>query len=350
MMSHDWPTDVHEYGNKSELFELKPRFRDKAFGSPPLFELMKKLRPNYWFSAHLHCKFAAVIPHEDERTETKFLGLDKCEPGLQFLQILEMGDKETDCNELQYDLEWLTILYTTKHLTRVEKCTSYMPTKDDTLGRWDFQPTDDEMNVIRQKFGNNLKIPENFDKTAASYDPLHRYAILRRSKADTSVTVQNQQTVNFCKILNVDDPLSLVARVSARVGLETNHQELMSEARPINSFQVTKTFSLPTAPRASRVLDYVPENAPFTVYLSKLPYDANREDIEDFFSEMNITDIKLPRNDDNNSKNRGFAYVEFAKREDLIAAVIIPDPTLMNRRIRINFPNEEKMKRQQVSA
>lgn len=134
----------------------------------------------------------------------------------------------------------------------------------------------------------------------------------------------------------------------------------MSEGKPINSSQVTKTvtswadaveeeecrppqtFSLPTAPRASRVFDYVPENSPYTAYLSKLPYDANREDIEEFFSEMNITDIKLPREDDNSTKNRGFAYIEFAKREDLIAAISIPDPTLMNRRFKIDLPNEEQ--------
>lgn len=137
----------------------------------------------------------------------------------------------------------------------------------------------------------------------------------------------------------------------------------MSEGKPINSSQVTKTvtswadaveeeecrppqtFSLPTAPRASRVFDYVPENAPFTAYLSKLPYDANREDIEEFFAEMNITEIKLPREDDNSSKNRGFAYIEFAKREDLIAAISIPDPTLMNRRFKIDLPNEDQGKR-----
>lgn len=137
----------------------------------------------------------------------------------------------------------------------------------------------------------------------------------------------------------------------------------MSEGKPINSSQVTKTvtswadaveeeecrppqtFSLPTAPRASRVFDYVPENSPYTAYLSKLPYDANREDIEEFFSDLHITDIKLPREDDNSTKNRGFAYVEFAERGDLIAAISLPDPTLMNRRFKIDLPNEEQGKR-----
>lgn len=340
MMSHDWPTDVHKFGNASELFEQKPHFRDHCrdneLGSPPLFELMKLLRPDYWFSAHLHCKFAAVIPHEDGSTHTKFLGLDKCLPGRQFLQIIEMEGKETDSKELQYDLEWLTILYTTKHLTHVEQCSSYMPTKEDAHCRWDFRPTPDEMDGIRLKFGNNFKIPENFDKTAAPYDPSNGYAILRRSGADTSLTHQNQQTVTFCKILNVDDPLSLVARAAVvRVG--SNNRESISEDKTIEPS--------PTAPHARNVLNYVPQNSPFTACLSKLSYDANIEDIEGYFSGMKITNINLPRNKDD-GKNRGFAYVEFAERKDLISAISIPDPTLMNRRFRIKLPNEEKMKRQ----
>lgn len=136
----------------------------------------------------------------------------------------------------------------------------------------------------------------------------------------------------------------------------------MSEGKPINSSQVTKTvtswadaveeeecrppqtFSLPTAPRASRVFDYVPENPPYTAFLSKLPYDANREDIEDFFADLRIIDIKLPREDDSSTKNRGFAHVEFAERGDLIAAISIPDPTMMNRRFKIDLPNEEQGK------
>lgn len=45
----------------------KPFFKEDvkkgALGSPPLFELLKTLKPDWWFSAHLHVKFEATYFH-----------------------------------------------------------------------------------------------------------------------------------------------------------------------------------------------------------------------------------------------------------------------------------------------
>ena len=97
-------------------------------GSPPNQELLEALKPRYWFSAHLHCKFPAIVPHQHTNNfqqqqqweglgnlggsgssnstgqaaaasgsgngsddggpdATRFLALDKCLPGRDFLQV-----------------------------------------------------------------------------------------------------------------------------------------------------------------------------------------------------------------------------------------------------------------------
>ena len=92
---------------------------------------MDTVQPEFWFAAHLHCKFAALVPHKGEQGEkhTKFLALDKCLPRRQFLQVLEIG-KPVESEEevvMKYDPAWLAILRSTNHLLSVEKKQRYPP-------------------------------------------------------------------------------------------------------------------------------------------------------------------------------------------------------------------------------
>ncbi|KAB1204774.1 Dynamin-related protein 3A [Morella rubra] len=82
--------------------------QERTLGSVAAAQLLEKLKPPYWFSAHLHCKFAALVQHGEGVPVTKFLALDKCLPGRPFLQILEI-ESEPGPNEIQYDEEWLAI-------------------------------------------------------------------------------------------------------------------------------------------------------------------------------------------------------------------------------------------------
>ena len=90
MLSHDWPNGITDYGNVEQLLRFKRFFADdiqnNRLGSKPAMDILKYLKPKYWFSGHLHCKFAAIY----EET-TRFLALDKCLPNRRFLQVIDEG-------------------------------------------------------------------------------------------------------------------------------------------------------------------------------------------------------------------------------------------------------------------
>ncbi|KAF4318378.1 hypothetical protein BBO99_00007451 [Phytophthora kernoviae] len=72
-LSHDWPRGIEQHGNIPQLLRTKPFFeqeiRSNTLGSPAGEFLMYQLRPQHWFAAHLHVKFAAVVVHPEQATE-----------------------------------------------------------------------------------------------------------------------------------------------------------------------------------------------------------------------------------------------------------------------------------------
>ncbi|KAL8672401.1 MAG: hypothetical protein Q9168_003140 [Polycauliona sp. 1 TL-2023] len=69
-ISHDWPRKVEWQGDHEQLFRFKPHFESDAktgrLGSPAARYVMDRLRPKWWFAAHLHCKFSAAINYDRE--------------------------------------------------------------------------------------------------------------------------------------------------------------------------------------------------------------------------------------------------------------------------------------------
>lgn len=204
MLSHDWPQGIYHHGNKDELLQKKPYFADEIsrdeLGSPPAMELLQHLRPDYWFSAHLHVKFAAAYHHEGGGV-TKFLALDKCLPRRQFLQILDLPTPSGHAPlTLEWDPEWLAILRATEPLMRHTPAL-WLPPHPLTDERHSFTPTQDELAHIDQLFDKDFSIPNNFTRTVTPHDPARR--VDHRAVA---VAQENPQTADFCRRLGIDNP------------------------------------------------------------------------------------------------------------------------------------------------
>ena len=102
--------------------------------------MLKKLRPDFWFSSHMHVKFSALVrwnQFECRRCDegrskagdripgaTKFLSLDKCLPRRHFLQIMTIQPrdemKHIKSSDLMYDQEWLDIVKRSHHLIEIK--------------------------------------------------------------------------------------------------------------------------------------------------------------------------------------------------------------------------------------
>ncbi|KAI9917565.1 hypothetical protein PsorP6_013085 [Peronosclerospora sorghi] len=240
-LSHDWPRGIEQHGNVRQLLRRKPFFeqeiRTNTLGSPAGEFLMYKLRPEYWFAAHLHVKFAAIVVHPDpsggekhsshcetakpapkessgeqddvgtrpffQPATTKFLALDKCLPRREFMQILDLAppasessaEQKTDTGNLEskedtikttsssppkvmFDLEWLAILRATHHLSSANKFAPRVPQEELQIG-------DEDIAWVKQRlihFSTEKKLDKphgewitDFVKTASSHGEEERY-------------------------------------------------------------------------------------------------------------------------------------------------------------------------------
>ncbi|XP_012286861.1 eukaryotic translation initiation factor 4B [Orussus abietinus] len=101
-----------------------------------------------------------------------------------------------------------------------------------------------------------------------------------------------------------------------------------------------KPVVLPTAPRVARGPgideENIPTNPPYVAYISNLPYEVDEEVLAEFFADMKIVNMRLPKD---SSKLRGYGYVEFEDRQTLIEALSMTNRTIKTRRVRIEVSN-----------
>ncbi|CAE7676835.1 ercc6l [Symbiodinium microadriaticum] len=99
VVSYDWPRGIWKFGNYEKMCEqpdlgenVKREMEGNTLGSPAAMELLKKLRPLFWFSSSLQVKFPALVPHGDG-TFTRFLALDRCRTGREYMQVLDIDPR-----------------------------------------------------------------------------------------------------------------------------------------------------------------------------------------------------------------------------------------------------------------
>ncbi|KAG8630219.1 hypothetical protein KVT40_001838 [Elsinoe batatas] len=67
-VSHDWPKGVEWMGDHARLWRgkghLEQDAREGRLGNTAAKMVLERLRPRWWFSAHLHVKYAAVVEHQ----------------------------------------------------------------------------------------------------------------------------------------------------------------------------------------------------------------------------------------------------------------------------------------------
>lgn len=228
VMSHDWPNGIVDHGDKEKLLKTKPYFRkdldNGLLGSDPAWELLTTLKPTYWFSGHMHVKFAAVVTHKAEASEetktTKFLSLDKCLPRRNFLQLLDIPVNDNANKSLSYDKEWLAILKSNSKLNTSHGVTEF------------------EINEILEIFDNDLKIPLNFSVINSSL-----YEESKHNRNKPVILNTNPQTVEFCKKLGVIDPMTSVSPTNDKLNDSVNASSFLSDYSTNNSAVLTTSIN-----------------------------------------------------------------------------------------------------------
>jgi translation initiation factor 4B len=79
----------------------------------------------------------------------------------------------------------------------------------------------------------------------------------------------------------------------------------------------------------------LPTKPPFTAHLGNLPFDAERDQIEDFFQDCQVSNVRIVE-DKIDRRPKGFGYVEFETVDGLKRALDLNMTQFRGRNIKIS--------------
>ena len=85
----------------------------------------------------------------------------------------------------------------------------------------------------------------------------------------------------------------------------------------------------------------LPTQPPFTAHLANLSFDATSTDVESFFQDCQVTNVRIVE-DKLDRKPKGFGYVEFATQEGLKTALTLSGSPLAGRQVRVSVAEPRK--------
>ncbi len=86
----------------------------------------------------------------------------------------------------------------------------------------------------------------------------------------------------------------------------------------------------------------LPSKPPYTAHLGNLTYDVTSSEIEDFFKDCQVTNVRIVE-DKLDHKPKGFGYVEFANLDGLKKALTYSEMNFMGRNVKISIAEPRKL-------
>ncbi|KAJ1815278.1 lariat debranching enzyme [Coemansia sp. RSA 2598] len=107
VVSHDWPQYIERFGDTQELLRRKPFFTAEVergeLGSPVNALLLERLRPAWWFSAHMHSRFEATVDAKDSIYKRSWsdiaLGSESAQPVNLYSSSLDANSRREPGNQ-----------------------------------------------------------------------------------------------------------------------------------------------------------------------------------------------------------------------------------------------------------